>query len=335
MRICKKCNIPVEDNQPFCPQCGGHDFYELLEPSPSREEYNRRKKKKLIIGLLICLGVFIITLVIAAVGVLFFDAHSAYYIGNKETSTTKSEYILNDRQKSILQKEGLPTDYNSLSLAQKVSIEAIEDMFTYLDMRYPEEKFEFSGYVAQSSLENEKLIVISRYGKVTIERDISGENPEYDDDFEEIKVADIYSTIINELIAKEYNEKDYIVDTVVNYCKNNNPTRETIFKDCDAELTIFVREGAGEECFSSIDEKVSKFLREKGKIDVYLTVYMVKESEFTLDLPERYKTDIDMGIFIKQSDYSLRSQGEWKGGFLRDVIKNMFLKNIKNLIKNH
>lgn len=40
---------------------------------------------------------------------------------------------------------------------------------------------------------------------------------------------------------------------------------------------------------------------------------MVKESEFTLDLPERYKTDIDMGIFIKKSDYSLRSQGEWKG----------------------
>ncbi|MEE0964805.1 MAG: hypothetical protein U0L73_11435 [Ruminococcus bromii] len=266
----------------------------------------------MIIGLLICLGVLILILTIAAVGVLFIDTHSAYYIGNKNTSSVQSEYILSDRQKSILQKEGLPTDYDSLSLTQKVSIEAIEDMFTYLDMRYPDEKFEFSGYVAQSSLENEHLIVFSRYGKVTVQRDISGDSPEYDDDFEEIKAADMYSTVINELIAEQYNETDYIVDTVVNNCRFN-PNKETIFKSCDAELTIFVREGAGEECFSGIDETVSKFLSEKGKIDVYLTVYMVKESEFTLDLPERYKTDIDMGIFIKRSDYSLRSQGEWKG----------------------
>ena len=311
MRVCNKCNIPVPDNQASCPQCGGYDFYELSEPST--EEYNRRRKRKMIIGLLICLGVLILILTIAAVGVLFIDTHSAYYIGNKNTSSVQSEYILSDRQKSILQKEGLPTDYDSLSLTQKASIEAIEDMFTYLDMRYPDEQFEFSGYVAQSPLESEQLIVFSQYGKVTVYRDISGDSPEYDDDFKEIKAADMYSTVINELIAKQYNEKDYIVDTVVNHCENNNPTKETIFNSCDAELTIFVREGAGEECFSGIDETVSKFLSEKGKIDVYLTVYMVKESEFTLDLPERYKTDIDMGIFIKQSNYSLRSQGEWQG----------------------
>ena len=48
-------------------------------------------------------------------------------------------------------------------------------------------KFEFSGYVAQSPLESEHLIVFSRYGKVTVYRDISGDSPEYDDDFEEIK----------------------------------------------------------------------------------------------------------------------------------------------------
>ena len=301
MRTCNKCNISVPDNQVSCPQCGGHDFYELAEPST--EEYNRRRKKKMIIGLLICLGALILILTIAAVGVLFIDTHSVYYIGNKDTSTVQSEYILSDRQKSILQKEGLPTDYNSLSLTQKAGIEAIGDMFTYLDMRYPDEKFEFSGYVAQSPLESEQLIVFSQYGKVTVHRDINGDSFEYNDDF---------TTVINELIAKQYNEKDYIVDTVVNHCENNNPTKETIFESCDAELTIFVREGAGEECFSGIDEIVSKFLGEKGKIDVYLTVYMVKESEFTLDLPERYKTDIDMGIFIKQSDYSLRSQGEWQ-----------------------
>ena len=66
MRICNKCNIPVKDYQSSCPQCGGYDFYELLEPSISIEEYNRRRKKKLIIGLLICLGALILILTVAA-----------------------------------------------------------------------------------------------------------------------------------------------------------------------------------------------------------------------------------------------------------------------------
>ena len=92
MRVCNKCNIPVPDNQASCPQCGGYDFYELSEPST--EEYNRRRKRKMIIGLLICLGVLILILTIAAVGVLFIDTHSAYYIGNKNTSSVQSEYIL-------------------------------------------------------------------------------------------------------------------------------------------------------------------------------------------------------------------------------------------------
>ena len=131
MRTCNKCNISVPDNQVSCPQCGGHDFYELAEPST--EEYNRRRKKKMIIGLLICLGALILILTIAAVGVLFIDTHSVYYIGNKDTSTVQSEYILSDRQKSILQKEGLPTDYNSLSLTQKAGIEAIGDILEKYD----------------------------------------------------------------------------------------------------------------------------------------------------------------------------------------------------------
>ena len=31
MQICNKCNISVPDNQVSCPQCGGSDFYELVE----------------------------------------------------------------------------------------------------------------------------------------------------------------------------------------------------------------------------------------------------------------------------------------------------------------
>ena len=37
-------------------------------------------------------------------------------------SNTKESYMLNERQKGILKKEGLPTDYNELSLTKKIAV---------------------------------------------------------------------------------------------------------------------------------------------------------------------------------------------------------------------
>ena len=41
-------------------------------------------------------------------------------------------------------------------------------------------------------------------------RDVSGDSPKYNDDFKEIKAADMYSTVINELIAKHHEDEEYI-----------------------------------------------------------------------------------------------------------------------------
>ena len=102
-------------------------------------------------------------------------------------SPTKESNMLNDRQKKILEKEGLPTDYNELSLSKKIAIEAIEDMFQYLDKQYPDETFEYAGYISQSTLESEQLLVNSKYGKVTVYRDVSGSSPVYKDDLKKQK----------------------------------------------------------------------------------------------------------------------------------------------------
>ena len=44
----------------------------------------------------------------------------------KSSASTKSNVILNERQKSILAEEGLSTDYNELTWTQKEAIVAIE-----------------------------------------------------------------------------------------------------------------------------------------------------------------------------------------------------------------
>lgn len=307
MRFCKKCNIPVEYNQPSCPQCGGYDFYELLEPSISTGEYNRRRKKKMIIGLLICLGALIALMSIAAVGVLFLDTHSAYCIGNKETTSVKSEYILSDRQKSILLKEGLPTDYNSLTLTQKASLEAIEDMFTYLDMMYPKEQFEFSGYVAQSPLESEQLIVLSQYGKVTVCRDSENDIISYRDNFKEAKEAYDCATALNDYLAKTFTETDYIVDVDVSRMVGATDNTPSTLSNCIAAVTIFVNDSVGESTFQKIVSTVSTYLDNTAiNSNVSADFYLVKDSEFTLDLPERYKTEINMEIFVNHTSYNVR-----------------------------
>ena len=52
--------------------------------------------------------------------------------------------VLNQRQKDILAEQGLPTDYEKLTTAQKGAISAIERMLSYLEETHNEE-FTFSG----------------------------------------------------------------------------------------------------------------------------------------------------------------------------------------------
>lgn len=116
------------------------------------------------------------------------------------------KYSLTARQKQILKQEGLPLDYEKLNDSQKSAIECIEDIFQYLDKTYPKEKFEYSGYVPYSTLEPEHLIVESQYGEVTVNRYVSTDSPgfpsSYDDDFKDVKAADIYATVVDDYLAK-------------------------------------------------------------------------------------------------------------------------------------
>lgn len=62
---------------------------------------------------------------------------------------------LNSRQISICEDLGLPTSYDNLSTEQKKKIARIEDLLTYLDMKY-NDTFSYVGYY-ESFFEKEKL----------------------------------------------------------------------------------------------------------------------------------------------------------------------------------
>lgn len=60
--------------------------------------------------------------------------------------TTADNSVLTERQKKILQKEGLPTDIDELTSIQKSGIMHIENAFLYLDEKYPGVEFEFDAF---------------------------------------------------------------------------------------------------------------------------------------------------------------------------------------------
>lgn len=218
--------------------------------------------------------------------------------------------MLNDRQKDILIKENLPTEYEELTLNQKIAIEAMEDMFVYLDNHYPDEEFEYAGYIAPSSIETEQLLVDSQYGRVTVFRETEGEEKVYSDDYREVKASDVYASVIDDFLSDTIDAHDYIVSVSVAQC-DGEVDKENVINSCLAGTTVFVKETVGEEEFKKLASSVSDYLKENAKdVSVTADYYLVKESEFGIDLPQRYADNIDMNIFLKQLSYYHRKNGD-------------------------
>lgn len=71
-------------------------------------------------------------------------------------SQTSENIKLNSRQKNILSKEGLSTNYDELTASQKSAIISIESMLSYLEDKYDTE-FVYVAYSGKSPTENEEL----------------------------------------------------------------------------------------------------------------------------------------------------------------------------------
>ncbi|MDE6952560.1 MAG: hypothetical protein K2P09_01965 [Erysipelotrichales bacterium] len=115
----------------------------------------------------------------------------------KKTDNSKApKVILNERQKEILFKEGLSTNYEELELSQQMAIVAIEDMLKYVENKY-DIPFKYSGYIAASPLEPEQLkaypVLKDKVGdRITVTKTDEG----YEDDYISIASNDIYTSYI-------------------------------------------------------------------------------------------------------------------------------------------
>lgn len=227
------------------------------------------------------------------------------------------KYSLTARQKQILKQEGLPLDYEKLNDTQKSAIECIEDIFQYLDKTYPKEKFEYSGYVPYSTLEPEHLIVESQYGEVAVNRYVSTDSPgfpsSYDDDFKDVKAADIYATVVDDYLAKKYDTDKYLVDVSVSKYLDDTFDTKTITQNCNCCVYLYVDDSLGLKIFKDISKDLVDFMKNNtGDMLVEADIELINSSDFSMDLPEEFNHGLSTDVIKRHISYYRDKDGKEK-----------------------
>ncbi len=140
---------------------------------------------------------------------------SIFRCNNKDkTSKIKVTEIteLTERQKKVLESEGLPTDIDKLSYKQKAGIIHVEKAFEYLDNKYPGVEFEYYSYRPAGVMGQEKTDFVPKgYDKddsrniVTVEKDRDGN---YDDNngYVLVIVRETMEKVITEYVGAYFGE---------------------------------------------------------------------------------------------------------------------------------
>lgn len=136
-------------------------------------------------------------------------------------STAEESSKLNDWQIEILQAEGLPTEYDELTISQQHSIKRIYEMINYLNEKYKEE-FIYVQYIQKELNESEKLIAYPRSvgaeeGKYLVTVKV-GNDGVFTDDYFDYSVADYSESLINDFIGSYFDEEDYRYFSSPNAC---------------------------------------------------------------------------------------------------------------------
>lgn len=146
----------------------------------------------------------------------------------------------------------MPTQYKELTLSQKTAIEAIEDMLVYLEEKY-EDTFSYSGYVTQSTVEEEHLIAECSSGTVTVYRRYLDGGWSCEDDYAEVCAVPKYKELIDERVSQYFDSGTYKVSVMVNRMtsETQNP-----FLGASGTSYIFVDESAGKEKFDVFYDRI-------------------------------------------------------------------------------
>ena len=139
---------------------------------------------------------------------------------NSSDDTKKNtEIVLNERQKEILEEEGLSTNPEELTYSQKKSIVAIDEMLTAIEKKY-NRSFSYAGYIEEGALEEEQLIAYPSDGDKEIDsfevRKVKGNNrTEYEDDYMLVALRDGFTEYMTKITSEVFKTESVKVFSVI------------------------------------------------------------------------------------------------------------------------
>ena len=227
--------------------------------------------------------------------------------GNNQNDA-EGTYMLTERQIDILESQGLPTDYERLNVAQKASIEAIEDMLEYLEKKYPDEAFYYEGYVMASVNDEEHLKAKSGNGTVTVYR----KNGEFVDNYALIAAAPVYEEAVKDQISTIIEDDLVMVLAKVEDLSISKYDKNNIISLCPfAGVTIFVKEEVGKDKFEEAFQNMTSFFKEKAAGNsVTVDFYLIKNEQFSQYLLERYGKNFGSDLYTEYKSYRLKENGK-------------------------
>lgn len=125
-------------------------------------------------------------------------------IGPSENETVVTENAsgieLTERQKSILESEGLPTEIEKLTYRQEKAIMGIEELLTYLEDKYDRE-FIFVDYSLPSTVSCETLRARVPEGDSKDNFDVRRIDGQIEDDYMNVAIRDDYAQYVQDLLV--------------------------------------------------------------------------------------------------------------------------------------
>ena len=189
----------------------------------------------------------VITIIVCACVVF---SLSGCLVGNIEQETKKNQdeskevagemIQLTERQKDILQENGLPTNPEELDWVQLSAIVAMEELFEYLDQKY-EEEFEYAGYIAESPLDREQLMVQVVGGTSLDIVSVYRENGVITDDYANLLVKEPYEAAINEFFEQYEGGIESKTFSAINFV-NGDVNTKNLLSIINASSGIYIPE---------------------------------------------------------------------------------------------
>ena len=189
------------------------------------------------------LSSIIIFYIIIGLGVILFENSNKNEFDNSIEKDTK--VILTERQKEILTREGLPSNYDELTYTQKKAIVSIEEMLSAIETKYGM-LFEYSSYTGVGYIGSESLTAYpsgySEYYSFTVTRKLKDGEYVYEDGFKQMLTKSVFNEFILNYCNKELGVGNVKVYSIVTNIKTNQfpISLQNVAHNVDGDNWIFI-----------------------------------------------------------------------------------------------